>query len=110
MQAASREPRADEPSYSAPRRASSRLRSRIHRARQIGPDFLIERREGGMHARTNRIARPRDRYHVMLRDARARSLREEVNFIRQAECLFEIMGDQKDADLFALDQGDEVLD
>ena len=37
------------------------------------------------------------------RDACARPLRQQVNFVGEAERLFEIMGDEKNADPPALD-------
>ena len=57
----------------------------------------------------DRIARPRNRHRVMLRDACARSLRQQIDFVGEADRLFEIVGDQQNADPLALDQRDDVL-
>src|SRR5215208_6289139 len=46
----------------------------------------------------------------MLRDARPRALRQQVDFVREAERLFEIVRHQEHADPLALDQRVDVLD
>ena len=62
-----------------------------------------------MRARTE-IARPRDRHRIVLGDARARSLRQQIDHVGQADRLLEVVGDQQHADAFAFDQLDHVLD
>ena len=56
------------------------------------------------------IARPRNRHRVAPGDARARSLRQQVDVVGEADRLFEIVGDQENADPLALDQRDHVPD
>src|SRR5258705_1903860 len=76
---------------------------------KVGPQPFVERREGRMHARLDRIAWPRNRHIVLLDNARARPLRQQINFVGKAERLLEIVGDQENADPLALDQRDDVL-
>src|SRR5215472_14608472 len=90
-------------------RGSGRLRPKVHLAGEVRPQRLVERREGRMRARLDRIARPRNRHRVVLRDARARPLRQEVDLVGKADRLFEIVRDQENADPLALDQRDHVL-
>src|SRR5437588_2547945 len=63
-----------------------------------------------MGARKNRIARSRNRHCIVLRNARAWSLRQEINLIGQAEGFLQVMRDQENTDPFVLDQRDHVLD
>ena len=90
-------------------RAASARRS-IDLAGEIVPEPFVERRERRMHARLDRIARPRDRHLVLLGDARARPLREQIDAVGQADRLFEIVGDEQHADALPLDQRGDVLD
>ena len=63
-----------------------------------------------MRARVDGIARPGNRYRVMLRDVGPGPLRQEIDLVGKAEGLFEIMGDQQNADPLALDQRDHIFD
>ncbi len=56
------------------------------------------------------VARARYRNRVFLDDAGARALRQQINRVRQADRLFEIVGHQKHAQVLAFDQVDQVLD
>jgi hypothetical protein len=77
---------------------------------EIVPKFFVKRRECWMHARLHRIARARDRDLVLLRDAGARALREQIDAVGEADRLFEIVGDEQDADALPFDQRGDVLD
>src|SRR5437763_1197489 len=56
-----------------------------------------------VHANTHRTARPPQRHRIMLCDARAWPLREQIDRIRQPDRLLEIMRDEQHADLLFLD-------
>ena len=58
----------------------------------------------------HRIARARNRHLVLLRDAGARPLREQIDAVGEADRLFEIVGDEQDADALPFDQRGDVLD
>ena len=47
---------------------------------------------------------------VLLRDAGTRSLREQIDAVGEADRLFEIVGDEQDADALPFDQRGDVLD
>ena len=55
------------------------------------------------------IARARNWHRVMLGDARARPLRQQIDFVGEAERLLEIVRHQQNADALALDQRDHVF-
>src|SRR5205814_8900796 len=76
---------------SADRATSRRLHLVIHLLREVGPQPLVERAEGGVGARTDRITGPRNRYRIMLGDARPRAPRQQVDVVGQTDRLFEIV-------------------
>src|SRR5258708_187902 len=88
---------------------SCRLRPMIDLAGKVCPQPFVERREGWMHARTDGIAWPRNRHIVLLDNVRARPLRQQIDLVGKAKRLFEIVGDQENADPLALDQRHDVL-
>src|SRR4029450_6530385 len=78
--------------------------------REVAPKLLVQRRKGRGHTRPGQPASPWDRYLVTLGDARARTLRQQVDDVRETERLFQVVRHQQHADAFTLDQADHVLD
>ena len=96
-----------QPIIPPPRRRAGRA---LDLVREVAPELLVQRRKGRMHARADELARPRDRHVVALGDARARTLRQQIDDVRETERLFQIVGHQQHADALPLDQPDHVLD
>jgi hypothetical protein len=57
-----------------------------------------------------RVARPRDRHLIFVQYPGARPLRQQIDRIRQADRLFQIVGDQQHGDPVAFDQLRDVAD
>src|SRR5712672_1942427 len=102
-------PQAGVSTHSGDGETSCCLSPMIDFARKVCPQPFVERRECWMHARMDRIAWPRNRDRVLLGNVRARPLRQQVDFVGKTERLFEIVGDQENADLLALDHATTSL-